>query len=286
MRAKTQTAPMIPKLNCHAQNVTSQHGEDGIIQFIVANMKAPAIPIACEVGAWDGIFASNIYALWHDRGWKAVMIEADASKFGELQRNTAGKDAVCLHFSIAPSGENSLDEIFARAGLPHEIGILSLDIDSFDYHVWNELKRLNPQIAIVEHNQNIPPHLDYFDPPGEVYLKCSAKALERVGRAKGYKLVCCTQVNSIFLREDLFDANVFPDMPVEWLFDYSELKPQVIFAGENGNMFPIFSRPARPALKWWWRLYYRLSALPKRNRRFIPPSPTVRAHLKRLGLDA
>lgn len=277
---------MTAKLNIHAHNVTSQHGEDGIIQFILANMKSPAIEIACEVGAWDGIFASNIYSLWHDRGWRGVLIEADAAKFSELQRNTADRNTVCLNFSIEASGPRALERIFTDANLPHEIGVLSLDIDSFDYHVWNEMKSLRPQVAIVEHNQNIPPHVDYYDPPGHVYLKCSAKALERVGRDKGYKLICCTQVNSIFVREDLFNADAFPNMPVEWLFDYSELKPQVIFTGEGGNMFPVFSRPARSVLKWWLRLYYRLSALPKPRRTYCPPSAAVRSHLKHLGLDA
>lgn len=275
----------IQKLNAYAANVTSQHGEDGIIQFILDNMSGTPIRIACEVGAWDGRFASNIYSLWHNQGWKAVLIEADVAKYVELQKNVVGKDVVCLHRSISAAGENSLDRIFATGALPKDLGILSVDIDSFDYHVWRGLSVLKPQIAIIEHNQNIPPHIDYFDPEGNVYLKCSAKALERVGVDKGYRLICCTQTNSIFIRNDLFNADKFPDMPVEWLFDYSELKPQVIFTGEQGNMFPVFSKRTRTALKWWLRIYYRFSALPKSKRRFNKPPRRLVGHLRSQGLD-
>ena len=156
-----QTTLVTKKLNTHAVDITSQHGEDGIIQFILKHMNGTPIRIACEVGAWDGIFASNVYSLWHDQGWTAVLIEADEAKYIELQRNVVGKDVVCLHRSISSTGESSLDRIFEANALPIEIGVLSIDIDSFDYHVWRQLSALKPQIAVIEHNQNIPPHIDY-----------------------------------------------------------------------------------------------------------------------------
>lgn len=273
------------KLNIYAKNITSQHGEDGILEYILSALGDRIIRVALEAGAWDGVFASNVCHLWRDKSWRAILIEGDTSKFRTLFENTRGISVTVLNRRIEPAGENSLDRIFLENGIDPEIGILSLDIDSFDYHVWKGLRVVNPQIVVIEHNQNIPPHIEYHDPEGAVYLKCSAKALESLGTEKGYKLVCCTQTNSIFVRRDLFDPTKFPDMPVEWLFDYSELKPQIIFAGENGNMFPVFSKRARPAMKILMRAYYWLSALPKRRRHFVKPPGAVIAQLRNSGLD-
>ena len=51
-----------------------------------------------------------------------------------------------------------------------------------------------------------------------------------LGKKKEYKLVCCTILNSIFIREDLFQPEFFPDLPVEALFDYSECNQSIISA--------------------------------------------------------
>lgn len=213
------------------------------------------------------------------------MIEGDNRKFTDLVRNTEGHDVLAFNKFITPSGPDSLDEIFKRAGLPSAIGVLCIDIDSYDYHVWKNLRFLNPQVVLIEFNPNIPPHIDYHDPPEAVYLKCSIKALERLGHDKGYKLVCCTKVNGIFLRNDLFSRDEFPELPAEALFDYSQLKPQVIFAGERGNMYPVFSKRTRPVMKWLMRLYYWLDALPKRRRCYVKPPPEVVSQLRKSGMD-
>ena len=181
---------------------------------------------------------------------------------------------------------DSLDEIFKANEISAEIGILSIDIDSFDYHIWKNMRYVDPQVIVIEHNQHIAPHIEYFDPEGQVYLKCSAKALEKLGEEKGYKLICCTKVNCIFIKQSLFDVEKFPDMPVEWLFDYSELKPQIIFTGEGGNMYPVFSKKTRCGMKLWWRIYYRLSSLNKTKRTFRKPHIDVLRQIRDMGLDA
>jgi hypothetical protein len=277
---------MKTKLNIHASNVTSQHGEDGILRYIIERLGALVVPVACEFGAWDGVFASNVHRLWRECGWKAILIEGDAARCRELQANVAGADAAVVNRYVAVRGPDSIDEIFRALGQAPRIGVMSIDIDSFDYHVWKHMHHVRPQIVVIEFNQNIPPHIEYYDPEGHVYLKCSAKALETLGRDKGYRLVCCTLTNAIFVEDELFDAAAFPDMPVEWLFDYRELKPQVVFTGENGNMYPSFTRRCRPAIKVWWRIYYWASALPKRRRRFRAPPPEVIAQMRAMGMDA
>jgi hypothetical protein len=277
---------MKTKLNVHARNVTSQHGEDGILEYIVSCLGTKAIPVVCEFGAWDGIVASNAYNLWHNKNWQGILIEGDVARFSELKKNTEDKSVTVLSRMLAVHGPDSLDELFKANRIKPEIGILSIDIDSYDYHVWKHIRYVDPQVVVIEQNQHIPPHIEYFDPEGQVYLKCSAKALEKLGAEKGYKLICCTRVNSIFVKQNLFDPEKFPDMPVEWLFDYSELKPQVIFTGEGGNMYPVFSKKASRGMKLWWRIYYRLSSLHKTKRTFRKPPADVLRQIRDMGLDA
>ena len=40
-----------------------------------------------EFGAWDGVYCSNTCHLIRDKGYKAVLIEGDKSKFSELKKN-------------------------------------------------------------------------------------------------------------------------------------------------------------------------------------------------------
>ncbi|MBL9096563.1 MAG: hypothetical protein JNK07_06515, partial [Alphaproteobacteria bacterium] len=50
-------------LDVHRRNVTSQCGEDGLIEHLLTLM--PATPKTClEVGAGDGISLSNTNTLW------------------------------------------------------------------------------------------------------------------------------------------------------------------------------------------------------------------------------
>ncbi|MDH4100170.1 MAG: hypothetical protein OEV28_06300 [Nitrospirota bacterium] len=276
---------MKEKLNRYARNITSQHGEDGILDYIISILGDQAIKSVCEFGAWDGIVASNAWDLWKNRGWKAVLIEGDPAKGKELAENTKGFDTAVFNKFIAAVGKDSLDDIFRTNGLDPKIGILSIDIDSFDYHVWKNMSHVDPQVVVIEHNQHIPPHIEYFDPEGFVYLKCSAKALEKLGAEKGYKLICCTLTNSLFVKNDLFDADKFPDMPVEWLFDYSGLATQLVFTGEDRNKYPLFAGKARSGPKGVLRTYYRLSSLFNSKQTYRKPPDAVVEQLRRAGMD-
>jgi hypothetical protein len=222
------------KLNIYAKQVTSQWGEDGIIEYIVS--KIPSIPrIACEFGAWDGVFLSNTYTLWHDKGWRGILIECEKDKAQQIREKFSSYDLKVLERFVKPSGDDALDRIFEKEALPFDIGVLSIDIDSCDYFVWKGLERVDPAVVIIEHNPTIPGYIEYYDPEDERFLLCSAKALETLGKVKGYKLVCCTLANSIFVKEKFFDARYFPDLPVEALFDYSNCVQPLFCALPQGR---------------------------------------------------
>jgi hypothetical protein len=222
------------KLNVHARNITSQWGEDGIIEYIIS--KVPEIPkICCDLGAWDGVFLSNTHALWHDKGWEGILIECSPEKVRNIEKNFPDCKIKVIEAHVSPHGECSVDSMFEQNGLPLNIGLLSIDIDSCDYHVWKHLTKVSPAIVIVEHNPTIPGYVEYYDLEEERFLLCSAKSLERLGKEKGYKLICCTQTNSIFVKENFFNPEYFPDLPVEALFDYSLCNQTVMVALPQGR---------------------------------------------------
>ena len=144
---------------------------------------------------------------------------------------------------------------------------------------------MKPYIVVIEHNQTIPGYVDYHDPEGDVFLRCSAKALETLGREKGYKLICCTLTNSIFIKENIFNPQKFPDMPVEFLFDYSGCTAPVLSAsqGPANNMVPVFW--GNPSL--FQVMVYSLKNLLQsviKKKKFAPPSQNVIDRCFRAGI--
>lgn len=274
---------MKEKLNKFAKNITSQDGEDGILEYIITHTKAQIRKIVCEFGAWDGKYLSNTYNLWHDQGWKAILIESSSDRYRQLVHNCSGKDVHTLNCHVTPKGEGTLDHLFKINGFDPKIGILSIDIDSYDYHIWKNLSYVDPQIVVVEHNQTIPAYIEYHDPEEDTFLRCSAKSLESLGLQKGYQLVCCTATNSIFVKETLFNADKFPNMPVEYLFDYSHLNFQILLAGMD-NMYPVFSRKVSFKGKILFRLIHRILSLVGKKR-YIRPSENVIRQIKKYNLD-
>jgi len=278
---------MKDKLNKYAKNITSQHGEDGILDYIIDSLGDKISKVCCEFGAWDGIFASNCYNFWHNKGWKTLLIEGDSEKYKDLISNTSEFDFVSTECCLVQSkGVDSLDNILKRHNLSNNLGVLSIDIDSFDYYVWKRLEISKPQIIIIEHNLFIPPYIDYHDPEDESYLRCSAKSLEKLGKEKGYKLICCTLSNCIFIRDDLFDGNKFPDYPVERLFDYSAVQAQILMTGVEDNRYPVLSKKISNGRKQLYKFYYKVQSMFKSNVSFIPPSENIKKNLKKFGLDA
>lgn len=278
---------MKEKLNIYSNNISSSNGEDGILSYIINALDGKIIKSCCEFGAWDGIFSSNCFNLWSNQKWDAILIESDKNKFKDLLNNTKNFKNVKTHnLKINITGNNNLDDIFLNNKYSPDLGILSIDIDSFDYHIWKNLKFVSPQIVIIEHNMFIPGYIDYHDPEDESYLRCSAKSLEKLGFQKGYKLICCTLSNCIFVRKELFDDKKFPNYPVEYLFDYSKVHSQILMTGVNDNRFPILSKKISKGRKSLYNFYYWAQSLFKSDINYIPPSRKIKIHLKKFGLDS
>jgi hypothetical protein len=201
-----------------------------------------------------------------------------------LKENTTGHaGAVIEKAMIAPRGENSLDAIARRNAFPREIGIMSLDIDSNDLEVFENIEWLVPDIA-------------YRDMPGDLYFRHSAKAVEIVARARGYRVVACSGPNAVLVREALIDAKaaaVLPDLPVEAMYDHGFMRTRRGYRYRNllatsktlthdiavtGNPGVLVRAVVRVMV--WGR---RLRALLRGRPAIGTSTPARRAHLRKSG---
>lgn len=215
---------MTNPIDRYRRNVTSQCGEDGVIEQLLTLL--PATPKTClEVGAGDGETLSNTNTLWSQKGWRALLIEGVPAGIAAIERRAAGNanvTAVCAY--IAPDGPQSIDAIVARTGFPAHLGVLSLDIDSNDLEVLENLRAVTADIVVIEFNHEIPPAIDYRDAPGDVFFRHSARAVERITNAKGYRLVACTGPNAILVREAALTAEAaraLPAVSLDEAFDHA-----------------------------------------------------------------
>jgi len=139
-------------LTLYSKNIYSQNGEDGILEEIFKRLKIEK-DWACEFGAWDGKHLSNTFNLVKNNGWKCVMIESDADKFLDLQITAKQYTNIyalnkTIHY-IEGYGE-LLDNILESTPIPKDFQLLSIDIDSCDYHVWKSLKKYEPCVVVIE----------------------------------------------------------------------------------------------------------------------------------------
>lgn len=191
----------------YQRNVTSQVGEDGIIEKIFSIIE-PKNKFCCEFGAWDGKYLSNTWNLVSNHGWRGLFIEGNPDKFAELEKTyDQNKNAICLNRFVELEGDNALDSIMEEANGPLDPDLLSIDIDGVDYFVWESVARHRPRLVVIEFNPSIPNDVIFVQARSNgVNQGCSLLALILLGKQKGYELICCTEWNAFFVPVELFDA--------------------------------------------------------------------------------
>ena len=108
-----------------------------------------------EFGASDGINSSNTRNLIEQRGFTGLYIEGNPHVFPALVKNTSHFTGVkCRQGFVRHTDDYKdlwLNTYIDDAGLPHDLDVLSIDIDSYDYQVWEKFS-YSPKIVIIETN--------------------------------------------------------------------------------------------------------------------------------------
>lgn len=169
----------------YRRDITSQSGQDGIIEKIFNSLDIRE-GFCVDVGAY-GYRWSNVYSLI-TKGWGAVLIEHEPRYYRGLRRlYKTFNNVLCVEASVEISGDNTLDKILDRVTAPKVFDFLNIDIDSYDYQVWESLKEYEALVVDIE--------VDFR----------GASLLETIdlGVSKGYEFLCSTENNAFFVRQDL-----------------------------------------------------------------------------------
>ncbi len=113
----------------------------------------------------------------------------------------------------------NIEPLFQKYGVPPEFDLLSIDIDGNDYWVWKAIEQFRPRVVVIEYNANKGPDASVtipYDPAfrwdKSDYQGASLRALEKLGKEKGYTLVATDPcgVNAFFVLNSLVPGNFAP----------------------------------------------------------------------------
>jgi len=198
--------------------VTSQWGEDGILQFLLRRV-AVARPVFVEFGVETYIEANTRFLLTN-HGWSGLVIDGSETNVSSIRRDPIywrhNLKAVCALVT-----RENINELITSAGLSGEIGLLSVDIDGNDYWVWEAINVIEPTLVVVEYNALFGPTRAVTVPydsafvrtekhHSNLYYGASLAALVGLGERKGYALVGTNSAgnNAFFVRCDRLPAGL------------------------------------------------------------------------------
>lgn len=195
----------------------SQFGEDGIVQYLIRAL-GPAISKSfVEFGVQDYIESNTLFLLLNN-GWKGLVMDGEPDYIAGIQRREFGWKYHLRSRCAFVSPEN-INDIFVEEGFGDELGLLSIDVDSIDWYLWDALTVVRPAIVICEYNRHFPlsmpvtiPYQPIFDRTAahasNRYYGTSLAALHSLAERKGYTFVGVESHlrNAFFVRSDLAGA--------------------------------------------------------------------------------
>lgn len=182
-----------------------QCGEQGLLVAIAEKLGLSS-GLCVEIGAGDGQELPLSCQRLIDKGWDATVVERNKLALESLRKVFAKAPKVRILDTKATT-EN------IGSFVPRDTEILTIDVDSTDYFLWQALAT-RPQIVMVEHHNLgdvrmtddepfVPPYaLGMHDEDGGV-IQANYLALDRLAHGKGYSLIARTSLNSLYARNDV-----------------------------------------------------------------------------------
>lgn len=190
----------------------SQWGEDGIINWLIG--KLPMIPKKFVEFGVENYKESNTRLLLQLHNWQGLVMDSSDEHIKDIKlQDISWRHQInAISANISKDNINQLLEI---NGMKSDIGLLSIDIDGNDYHVWQSINVINPAIVVIEYNAvlgdvhsiTVPYRHDFFRTKAHssnLYFGASLKALILLGKEKGYTFVGTNTngANAFFIRND------------------------------------------------------------------------------------
>jgi len=228
----------------YKRNVTSQWGEDGIIEEIFKRI-GEKNKYCVEFGAGNGTELSNVWNLISRKKWNAILIEPNPVSFKMWQEiaRPYGKTITLINAFVTLEKDQTLDDVLLKHGAPRDIDLLSIDIDSNDYHIFKSIEKIKPRLILLEHNPTIPAHVELFQKYNEeTPFGSSLAANTKLAHEKGYKLVAATVTNGFYVRADEFSKLGIDEPQINDLFDDTAVA--YVLSAYNGTLYLHSSQEA------------------------------------------
>lgn len=238
------------RLSRFGYKMYSQFDEDGIIHEIFKRIGTRSRRFL-EFGVGNGVENNSLALL--AAGWTGAWIEANREQFSVAEaifaKNIQDGNLKIINEYVYRENINEL--IYQLFGDNPDLDMLSIDIDGNDYWVWEAITSVSPRLIVIEYNGTWRPHIsvtteyskdNYWK--GNNHFGVSLKALEIMGRKKGYSLVGCglAGANAFFVRDDLIGHNFHPPFTAE---EHYEPARYFLFshAGHVAGYGPLVSVP-------------------------------------------
>ncbi|MEI6287098.1 MAG: FkbM family methyltransferase [Bacillota bacterium] len=219
MLSKQQWAINSDNINDYEFKIFSQFGDDGIIQYLIKNLQIEN-EIFIEFGVGNYL-ESNTRFLMMNNNWSGFVMDGSEQLTKILTNQDWYWQYNITHKSVFIDKTN-INELLLDTGFT-DIGLLHVDIDGNDYHLFDsiDLSKLNPAIVILEYNSvfggdraiTVPYRRDFVRTKAHysnLYWGASLPAMVFVARKNGYSLIGCNNAgnNAYFIRNDLLNEKV------------------------------------------------------------------------------
>ena len=194
---------------------SSTYGEAYFIRILIEKLAVSGVHMTrtcANLGANDGISGDPTHALFAS-SWSGLVVEPSKEEnlWRRLWTNVPWPRVVKDNSAVTP--DNVL-AIFRRAGLPHDLDVLKIDLDSYDIFVVERIvlhSAFRPKILVMEINEKIPPPV-MFGPnfrrqwnwKGDHFFASSASMIARTLKPLGYRSVAIDWNNMYLVDERNF----------------------------------------------------------------------------------
>lgn len=209
-------------INSFAEQIMSQHGEDGITYELLKRVgmtTRQCIELGC------GHNGGNTGFLVVGLQYRGLLMDGNKEYTDILQATLAANPYPHAEGTVVKQGwitRDSINKTFTDAGFTGEIDYLGIDLDGVDWWIWDAIDVVSPRLVCIEFNAMFGdteavtiPYRESFcrgerdknghhiHPKG--FLGASLMALEYLARKKGYRLVASAprSSNAYFIRNDL-----------------------------------------------------------------------------------
>ena len=206
-------------VNSYEYSNFSQNGEDGIIQFLTSKLKDNN-KFFVEIGSGNGLENNSTNLVLNN--WQGLVLDgiSNSKQYNNLLKIiSTEKKIINIGTYLNLSNVNNLIKIL----IDKDISFFSLDIDSIDFYIMNEILKngILPKILCLEYNSFLGKEtvtVEYhkifnsnlLDKKRGLYFGVSLNAWKELLNKYNYDFICVEKkgVNSFFVLNGCLDLNV------------------------------------------------------------------------------